>query len=158
FVRGPPGPLLKSNPIFALQIVTLGTPWNLQGDHAMSDPMPSPIVSDRNLLFAVLALQTDLIDNDQFVEACTAWTARKHRPLAELLIERGWLTTQDRSDIERLLERKLHKHGGDLRASLAALIDHRSYQSLSRLDDRDIQESLAGLPSPSALPLTCEEI
>src|SRR5262249_50177807 len=120
----------------------------------MSDPTPSPVVSDRNLLFAVLALQTDLIDNDQFVEACTAWTARKHKPLAELLIERGWLTTQDRSDIERLLERKLHKHGGDWRASLAAVIDHRAYQSLSRLDDRDIQESLAGLPSPSPLPLT----
>jgi hypothetical protein len=28
--------------------------------------------TDRNLLFGVLALQTDLIDNDRFAEACRA--------------------------------------------------------------------------------------
>jgi hypothetical protein len=28
---------------------------------------------DRNLLFGLLALQLDLIDQRQFVEACTTW-------------------------------------------------------------------------------------
>ena len=33
--------------------------------------------NDRNLLFGVLALQADLIDTRQFVEACTLWATRK---------------------------------------------------------------------------------
>ena len=72
--------------------------------------------TDRNLLFGVLALQADLITNDQFAEACSAWAARKSDPLAELLVERGWLGLPDRADVEKLLERKLKKHGGDVRA------------------------------------------
>ena len=39
--------------------------------------------TDRNLLFAVLALQADLIDTQRFVQACTLWASRKDTPLAE---------------------------------------------------------------------------
>jgi PAS domain S-box-containing protein len=76
--------------------------------------------ADRNLLFGVLALQVDLIDARQFAEICTAWSARKEVSLAELLVQRGWLTPEDRADVERLLHRKLRKHG-DARASLDAV-------------------------------------
>ena len=75
--------------------------------------------TDRNLLFAVLALQADLLDRERFVQACTLWAARKERPIADLLVDQGWLTTQDRADVERLLARKLRKHGGNVQASLA---------------------------------------
>jgi len=40
-------------------------------------------VADRNLLFGVLALQSDLIDHQQFVQACTLWSLRKEAPLAD---------------------------------------------------------------------------
>lgn len=60
--------------------------------------------ADRNLLFGVIALQGELIDTDQFAEACTTWASRKDRGLAELLIERGWITTENRRLIEDLLE------------------------------------------------------
>jgi hypothetical protein len=73
--------------------------------------------TDRNLLFGVLALQVDLIDNEQFVEACTSWTARKDQPLAEILVARGWMTRADQEDVKRLLERKPKKHRGDVTAS-----------------------------------------
>ena len=33
--------------------------------------------ADRNLLFAVLVLQADVIDADKFIQVCTLWTARK---------------------------------------------------------------------------------
>jgi hypothetical protein len=33
--------------------------------------------ADRNLLFAVLALQADCINREQFIDACTAWAANK---------------------------------------------------------------------------------
>jgi serine/threonine-protein kinase len=93
--------------------------------------------TDRNLLFGVLALQADLIDSRQFVEACTLWATRKHVPLADLLLERGWIVPADRAHLEYLLERKLQRGGG-----LANLADDVK-RSLAALDDGDIQRSLA---------------
>jgi PAS domain S-box-containing protein len=99
--------------------------------------------ADCNLLFGVLALQADLIDNQQFIEACLLWTSRKDAPLADLLLERGWIVPQDRAHVDYLLGRKLQKHGGDPRASLAALPDAVK-RSLAALGDEDIRRSLAG--------------
>jgi hypothetical protein len=53
--------------------------------------------TDRNLLFAVLALQTEVLDPDQFVKVCTLWTTRKQMALADLLVDLGWITPTDRS-------------------------------------------------------------
>ena len=53
--------------------------------------------TDRKLLFGVLALQADLLGNDRFAEACSAWVARKDTPLADLLGERAWLSVDTRS-------------------------------------------------------------
>jgi hypothetical protein len=71
--------------------------------------------TDRNFLFAVLALQVDLLDRDRFVQACALWATHKDRPIAELLIDQDWLTPDDRAEVERLLACKLKKHGGDAR-------------------------------------------
>jgi hypothetical protein len=54
--------------------------------------------TDRNLLFSVLALQADLLDQDQFVRACTLWSVQKATPLADLLVQQGWLTPEDRDE------------------------------------------------------------
>jgi hypothetical protein len=90
----------------------------------MSGPAPAqPADTDRNLLFGVLALQADLIDNNQFAEVCGAWAARKDKPLADLLVERGRLSPADRHYLDGLLERKVKKHGGDVRKSLGAVAD-----------------------------------
>ena len=58
--------------------------------------------TDRNLVFGVLALQADLLDNNRFAEACSAWAARKDMPLADLLVERGWLSAEERGHVEFL--------------------------------------------------------
>src|SRR4051794_15372280 len=97
--------------------------------------------TDRNLLFGVLALQADLIDATQFVEACTLWSTRKNTSLADLLLERGWILPEDRSHVEYLLQRKLGRHGGDAAASLATVGDDVK-RSLAALNDVDIQQSL----------------
>jgi PAS domain S-box-containing protein len=68
-------------------------------------------VTDHNLLFGVLALQAGLLDALQFADACSAWATRVNTALADLLVERGWLTTDDRAEVDRLLERKLRKLG-----------------------------------------------
>jgi hypothetical protein len=106
--------------------------------------------TDRNLLFGVLALQADLLDNDQFAEACSAWAARKDTPLADLLVARGWLTAEDRGHVEYLLERKLRKHGGDAHASLAAVAGSEVRRALDTVDDADVERSLASLPPGAA--------
>src|SRR5262245_51769016 len=105
--------------------------------------------TDRNLLFGVLALQADLIDPRQFLDACLLWTSRKDVPLADLLVERGWIEPDDRAHVDYLLGRKLRKHGGNPAASLAALPDDVK-RSLAALQDDDIQRSLANLPGPGA--------
>jgi PAS domain S-box-containing protein len=108
--------------------------------------------ADRNLLFGVVALQADLLDADQFIKACTLWTARKDVPLADLLVELGWLTAEDKSDVERLLTRKMKKHAGNIKNSLAAAPDNIK-RSLAALGDADIQQSLVSLPEGQNLQL-----
>jgi hypothetical protein len=108
--------------------------------------------TDRNLLFGILALQADLIDAEQFVEACTLWATRKNAALAELLVERGWILAADRTHLDYLLERKLRKHGGDARAGLATVPDDVK-RSLAALSDPDIQRSLEDLPPAAGLSM-----
>src|SRR5262249_16586234 len=103
--------------------------------------------TDRNLLFGVLALQADLIDPDQFVKACTLWSAQKATPLAELLVKEGWLTPEDRADVEKFLDRKLRKHKGDAHASLAEATPDSIRHSLAGITDDDVRQSLSGTPS-----------
>jgi PAS domain S-box-containing protein len=79
-----------------------------------------PTVTDQNLLFGVLALQAGLLDVAQFGDACSAWATRIDAVLADLLVERGWLTTDDRVEVERLLERKLRKQGSQVVADESA--------------------------------------
>jgi serine/threonine-protein kinase len=106
--------------------------------------------TDRNLLFAVLCLQADLIDNERFVDACTLWTTRKTTPLSDLLVEQGWVSAEEKADIDRLLERKLKKHGGNLRASLATVANSEIHRVLAVLQDSDVQTSLSALPVQDA--------
>jgi hypothetical protein len=105
----------------------------------------SPDYTDRNLLFGVLALQAALIDSQQFAEACASWATRRAVPLADVLVERGWLTDADRAHVDYLVERTVRKHGGDVRASLAAAAGDQAVRTLTGLDNPAVRESIAGL-------------
>ncbi len=109
--------------------------------------------TDRNLLFGVLALQADLLDPNRFAEACSAWAARKDTPLAELLLERGWLTAEERGHVDFLLQRKLIKHQGDARAGLAEATGDEVRHCLASVADAGVRQSLAELPTRSATAL-----
>jgi serine/threonine-protein kinase len=101
--------------------------------------------TDRNLLFAVLALQAGLLDRDRFVQGCALWAARKDIPLADLLVQQGWLAAEDRADLDRLLDRQLHKHNGDAQASLAEAAGPEARGALASVHDADVDRSLARL-------------
>lgn len=67
--------------------------------------------SDSNLQVAVLALERGLIDREQFVSACSSWaTAGRGATLAELLVDRGWLSSNERQLLETLVERERIEH------------------------------------------------
>jgi tRNA A-37 threonylcarbamoyl transferase component Bud32 len=108
----------------------------------------NPRDTDRNLLFGVLALQADLLDTDRFAKACALWAADKARPLADVLVEQGWLTPEDRADVDKLLRRKLAKHGGDAHASLADAVGRPAAASLAGVMDPDVRASLASAAEP----------
>jgi hypothetical protein len=110
-----------------------------------------PKSTDRNLLFGVLALQADFLDAQQFAEARTAWTARKGTPLADLLVERGWLTPEGRALVDQLHTRKLKRHEGDARTGLVAVTTPEARNVLESVDDADVRQSLADLPAPGRL-------
>jgi serine/threonine protein kinase/tetratricopeptide (TPR) repeat protein len=107
--------------------------------------MSSTIDVDRNLLFAVIALQDDLIDQAQFADVCAGWAVRLERSLPELLIERGWINEQDRAEIERKLARKMKKHKGDVRATLGAVADIEARDVLQVIDNPRVRQSIGGL-------------
>jgi eukaryotic-like serine/threonine-protein kinase len=101
-----------------------------------------------DLLFGLLALQNGLIDQGQLVAAFQAWTREKVRPLAELLIARGDLDSEQRAGIEAMVALHLKKHGSDTGRSLAAIPAHRSTrESLARIGDPEIGASLGHVGS-----------
>ncbi|HEV3023200.1 MAG TPA: serine/threonine-protein kinase, partial [Pirellulales bacterium] len=106
--------------------------------------------TDHNLLFGVLALHADLLDAKRFAEACSAWAVHKEQPLAELLVARGWLTLADRADVQKLLDRKLSKHRGNARASLAEVVTDPVRQSLAGIADEAVRRTL-DRPTPPPL-------
>jgi serine/threonine protein kinase len=108
--------------------------------------MASDVNLDRNLLFAVIALQDDLIDQSQFADVCAGWAMQLARPLPDLLIERNWITEADRKDIERKIERKLKKNKGDVRATLGAAADIEAREVLEAIDNQRVRRSIHALP------------
>lgn len=74
--------------------------------------------TDRNLLFGVIALQSDLINSYQFVDACTLWSSRKSLSMADVLVQQKWLTDEDRRHVEYLLARRLEKLSESSRPTL----------------------------------------
>lgn len=113
--------------------------------------------TDQNLLFAVLALQANLISAAQFTEACSAWVRRKQSHLADILVERGWLSPAGRSDVDTLTQHELQKHQGDVTACLAEATTDHVRQTLTAIDDPDINRTLIWTPAPGHVLLEAVE-
>lgn len=103
---------------------------------------------EENLLFAVLAFEDELLDLQQLTSACRLWAGDKTTPLAELLVERGWVTPEDRAFIERKSERKRAKHQNDPRVTLNSVTRGDISDVLRKeVDDSDVRQSLSSWPS-----------
>ena len=113
--------------------------------------------TERQLLFAVLAFEDDLLDLQQLVFACRVWASDKSNPLGHVLIERGWITHSQREFLEQRAERKLAKHKNDPRATLDAIVRGDVRDVLrDEVDDSEVRETLSAWPS--AVPVLIETI
>ena len=103
---------------------------------------------EQHLLFAVLAFERELLDLQQLTSAVRAWSSDKSGTLADLLVERGWVTAEERSSLEKQAERKLAKHQNDPRVTLNAATRGDVCDALRNdVDDNDVQQSLSSWPS-----------
>ena len=84
--------------------------------------------TERDLLFGVVAFQSGAVDADYLAATCASWVAQPTLPLADLLVDRGRMTDEQRTEVERAVARELATHGGDPRATLAATIDGRTLE------------------------------
>jgi eukaryotic-like serine/threonine-protein kinase len=77
--------------------------------------------ADRNLLFGILALQMDFVTRDALIAAMNAWALQKHKPLGQVLVERGALDPRGHDLLEPLVAHHVRLHGGDPAESLSSV-------------------------------------
>ncbi|MBS0202483.1 MAG: protein kinase [Planctomycetes bacterium] len=107
---------------------------------------------EKQLLFVVLAFESDLLDLLQLMAACRAWVADKSQLLGDMLVQRGWISQEDRLFLDKQVERKLAKHQYDTRVTLNAITRGDVFDVLKQLDDSGINESLSSWPSAESDP------
>src|SRR5215213_2498819 len=118
-------------------------------------PYPSQ-PADRDLLFGLLALQMGLATSDQLIGAMKAWLSERQTALGYILSHRGVLDDDDRADIDKLVGKHLKRHGGDPRASIAALtIGPEDLGPIAELCDADgrtltLRPGARAAPGPAA--------
>ncbi len=110
--------------------------------------------ADRNLLFAVLALQNEFVTRDQLVDVLNQWAVDKQQPIGDVIAGRGWIGPEDLEVLQRLVERQLERHESvekslDANSATLDLADTRD----ELLDDelREILNSLTQSPSMTLL-------
>lgn len=95
-ISSDPDPFLQKLRGAAGLSVTLTGPPN--GDNAKTN--------DANLMFGALALQAGMITPQQLADACVLWSSRGGMPLADLMIEQGWIDESIRNSVMMLLSAK----------------------------------------------------
>ena len=98
---------------------------------------------DHNLLFGVQALQLDFIDSLQFTEACRQWADGQQNTLADLLVDRGWISKNEQVGLQKIVDRALERCGGDPRKTLGAVSGSTARELMASIADEDLQETLS---------------
>ena len=112
--------------------------------------MSSPQAADRNLLFGILALQMDFVKRDALLAAMQAWVFNKTTSLGQILREQNVIGAEEEELLEALVRKHLQRHNNDPEKSLAAVTPAVSVkEELERIDDPQLQATLAGLASYS---------
>ncbi len=104
--------------------------------------------TERNLLFGVIALQNGAVDADRLVETYADWVTEPTQPLADLFVQRGVMTDEQKTEVERVVASELQANGGDPQATLVATIDGRSRDAIRGITGADGALDAKLNPSP----------
>ena len=63
--------------------------------------------TERDLLFGVVAFQNGAVDADLLAETCAAWASEPIASLAEHFVDRGLITVEQRSEVEKAIAQEL---------------------------------------------------
>ncbi len=98
---------------------------------------------DRQLLFGVLALQNELINEEQLMAAVREWMTDKSVPIVDVLMRRQALAAEQRDPLEQMMQRHIEEHEGNPTISLAATQAYDTIgEQLENLEDEDIDRAL----------------
>jgi serine/threonine-protein kinase len=118
--------------------------------------VPGNVATDRNLLFGILAVQMDFVSRDALITAMNAWVLAKTRPLGDLLMQQGALTSENHQLLEQMVAAHLKAHSGDVQRSLAAVAHHSTLMDVVQsLADPDLRASLTA--AGATIATTAEE-
>jgi eukaryotic-like serine/threonine-protein kinase len=100
-------------------------------------------ITDRNLLFGVLALQLDFITLDALVTAMKTCVPEKDTTIGQVLRSQAALDEDDEGLLNSLARRFLERHDNNARRSLAAVTTVNAVRrDLERIGDRDLSVTL----------------
>ena len=63
--------------------------------------------TERDLLFGVVAFQNGAVDADRLAETCAAWASEPFASLADHFVDRGLITVEQRSEVEKAVAHEL---------------------------------------------------
>jgi hypothetical protein len=108
-------------------------------------------MASAQLLFGIIALQSNFITSEQLVAAFDAWVRDKRQTLAEILVRQNAISPAEQQLLERLVGKFLQRHAGGAEKSLAALSSTAQFcPELARIFDQDLQASLGQLGANAA--------
>jgi serine/threonine-protein kinase len=120
-------------------------PAGKSGDSAGARP---GLLTEQSLLYGLLALQIQYIDQRTFVAVIRAWIADRSRPIRDLLKERVGISESRLTLLDGFLKEYLREHGDDLEESLASVSTRGSVlPELEQVDDPDLRASLERIAS-----------
>ena len=102
----------------------------------------------RDLLFGVIALQMNFVNQAQFVEVMTLLPSQLEKGAEDLFREKGYLKALQATALKGLIDAQLDLHGGDVAKSIAAFEGNAAVER---------SMVLIGEKSPGKLPVDEKE-
>jgi serine/threonine-protein kinase len=105
-------------------------------------------LSDRNLLFGILAVQMNFVCRDDLVAGVTHWVQHKETPLGEILRQQGKLTNSQVAALDAVIVQYVALHGQEPLLGLQALSGASTVASaMTPIEDEDVRAAVAQIMS-----------
>jgi serine/threonine protein kinase len=104
--------------------------------------------TERNLLLALVAVHSNLLSLEDVRQLWPEWRPDAEREFADLLVEHGRLSPEDKIHLHYLVESLLAKHDGNVTAGLAALYPAGEWQSFLETKPPDSLPSVTSMTLP----------